>query len=98
MNALLVLLLIASCGFAAYLEWRCLNDRDIPDNHLSEAGRRIKIVGYTILALRFGLVLIEGVEVNWLGGFAFLMVAFSDVIRCSNRLQMPRSVMVGSGQ
>lgn len=98
MNALLIILLIASCGFSAYLELRCLKDRDIPDNHLSEAGRRIKIAGYTILALRFVLVLIEGVEVNWLGGFALLLVSFSDVIRCANRLQMPRSVMVGTGQ
>ena len=98
MNTLLVLCLMASCAFAAYLEWRCLRDQDIPDNHLSEAGRRIKIVGYCILALRFGLVLFEGIEMNWLGGFALLLVSFSDVIRCANRLQLPRSVMVGAGQ
>ena len=98
MNTLLILALMLSCAFAAYLEAKCLRDPCIPDNHLSLAGRRIKIVGYTILALRFGLVLAEGIEVNWLGGFAFLMVAFSDVIRCSNRLQLPRSVMVGAGQ
>ena len=98
MNALLIISLIAACGFAAYLEWRCLRDRDIPDNHLSEAGRRIKIVGYTVLALRFALIFVEGVSLNWLGGFALLLVAFSDVIRCANRLQMPRSVMVGAGQ
>lgn len=98
MNSFLIVALIASCGFAAYLEAKCLRDPCIPDNALSLAGRRIKIAGYTILALRFTLVLMEGVEINWLGGFALLFISFSDVIRCANRLQLPRSVMVGAGQ
>lgn len=98
MNVLLILALVASCGAAAILEWRCMCDPCIPDNQLSMAGRRIKIAGYAILSLRFALVLMEGVQIHWLGGFALLLIAFSDVIRCSNRLQMPRSVMVGAGQ
>lgn len=98
MNMLLVLLIAITCASAAYLEAKCLRDPCIPDNHVSLAGRRIKIVGYTILSLRFVLVLMEGIEVNWLGAFALLLIAFSDVIRCSNRLQLPRSVMGGAGQ
>lgn len=98
MNGLLLLILTVTCLAAAYLEAKCLRDPCIPDNFLSLAGRRIKIVGYIILALRFGQVLAEGIEINWIGAFAFLLVAFSDVIRCANRLQMPRSIMIGSGQ
>lgn len=98
MNTLLVLALISSCAFAAYLDAKCLRDPCIPDNHLSLAGRRIKIVGYIILALRLGLMLVDGEQIDWLGGFALLFLAFSDVIRCSNRLKLPRSVMVGAGQ
>lgn len=98
MNALLLVALIVSCALAAYLEAKCLRDPCIPDNALSLAGRRIKIAGYAILALRFSAILGEGVEINGLGGFALLLVVFSDIIRCANRLKLPRSIMVGAGQ
>ena len=98
MNDVLVILLLLTCACGAYLEAKCLRDPCIPDNPLSLAGRRIKIVGYAILSMRFGLALTDGTQISWIGGFAFLLVAFSDVIRCANRLKLPRSVMVGAGQ
>ena len=98
MNELLLLTLFVACISAAYLEARCLRDPCIPDNPLSLAGRRIKIVGYMVLALRFGHILLDGMSVHWVGGGALLLVAFADCIRCANRLKMPRSVMVGAGQ
>lgn len=96
MNALFLLVLIVTCAAAAYLEVKCLREPCIPDNQSSLAGRRIKIVGYCIIAMRCASILIDGTEINWLGGFAFLLVAFSDVIRCANRLHLPSSKMVGA--
>ena len=98
MNTLLILCLLAACVSAAVLEARCMRDPCIPDNPLSMAGRRIKIVGYLILGLRFGDLLITGTTVYAPAGLALLMVAFSDCIRCANRLALPASAMGGSGQ
>lgn len=98
MNSLLIWLLIVACLYAAVLEARCLRDPCIPDNALSLAGRRIKITGYVILAGRFLLAAMQGVEISWLGGFALLLVAFSDIVRCSNRLTLPRSLLGGAEQ
>lgn len=98
MSDLLILAIVIACCAAAWLEGRCMRDSCIPDNALSLAGRRIKIVGYVILAMRFGVLLYEGQQVFAPSAVALLMVAFSDCIRCANRLQMPRSIMVGSGQ
>ena len=98
MNEILILLIALSCGAAAFLEARCMRDPCIPDNALSLAGRRIKIVGYSIIAMRFLYLLGDGQTVFVPSAIGLLMVAFSDCVRCANRLQMPRSIMAGSGQ
>lgn len=98
MSAVLLGLLVLACAAAAALEAKCLRDPCIPDNALSLAGRRIKIAGYMILALRSSVLLVESHEVFLPSAIALLLVAFSDCIRCANRLQLPRSVMIGTGQ
>lgn len=98
MNAMLILVIALSCGAAALLEAKCLRDPCIPDNPLSLAGRRIKIVGYAIIGMRFLYLLVDGQDVFIPSAIGLLMVAFSDCIRCANRLQMPRSIMGGMTQ
>lgn len=89
----MLLIVTILCFAAAYLEWRCMKSTCIPDNDLSMAGRRIKIVGYLFFAFRFVALMVEGEEVFVLSLLALGLIALSDVVRCANRLHLPTMEM-----
>ena len=82
-----VWLLLFSCVFAAILEYACMKDSKIPDNALSLVGRRILIAGLLINASRLALSIYDGnIPFQILGITSQLMIVFSCIIRCMNRL------------
>ena len=85
----LILLLIVLCLAAALLEYACLRDPHIPDNTISLVGRRLRIAAYSMLAVRMSWMIADMPPVvSPVSIIALLLLAGSDLIRCSNRLTM----------
>ena len=85
---LALLFLILLCGLVIVLEFACLRDPHIPDNHLSVVGRRLRMLGYGYFAIRFAYLIVTDDDLHWVSVIAFAAIGISDVIRCSNRLHM----------
>lgn len=91
MHSFAIALLASMCLVCAVLEFACLRDPEIPDNALSIIGRRLAIAGWLFFCGRLTQIVIEDGTIPLISSIAFGFLALANIVRCVNRLNLPRT-------